>query len=554
MMSYLANFLSNSWMVFLLLNFILLVIFLLFNLNNIKKQLSGISRETWVILIIIFLAGFALRNEFYFFGTHTDGYSFIEPSKTILETGNYFYRCDAGEIGNCLSYSKHTSPPGASFLISLVFLGLGSINSYYALALSGLLSSFSIILVFMVAYLAFKKEKLALYSALIYSFIPQAIIWSGTGHMRPYGLFFVLISLMSYLVALKSGGKKTWLFVIFSTSFAAYILKMFSILPLFYSVIYLAKKGKSKALKLIRKINDYLPFLGVLFLMCLPLLKWYLVYEPTMVYPDPKFSLQYLVPRGLGILSLLFGKLNYSLGPFHTFYIPIISFFVFGYFLFFRKDRKTEYFLFGGLFSFLLFVYSIYHVHGFNSMNQHFSLQPFRIFIPKDFVRQVVSLQPFYAILAGFSFYKLEKSLEKWDNWIRYVMPLVLFIFIFSSGNFRPSGTLFEDRRASGPLYEDTYKLVNRTPNNAFIISGQHLIVQSDVFPDNRRKALDVWRYDGLKEEADKLLQENMNRTYLLTQSCQNERFENICQNLKRNYSLNTVSERGRMKLYKVEA
>lgn len=546
---HLSNFLSNPWMVFLTINLVLLLIFTFLNLDNFRKLFTDVSKRTWIVLGLVFLFGFALFNQFYFFGTHTDGYNFIEASKGILETGHYFYRCDAGAVGNCLSYSKHTSPPGASFLISLVFLAVGGINSYYALALSGILMSLSVVLVFLVSYLAFERERLALYASFIYSTIPVLVLWAGTGHMRPFGLFFVLLSLLSFLSAVRLDDKRMWLLTVFSTSFAVYILKAFLLLiPLYLLFFAWKKRGDLREHLMPDRLNEYSMTAGIATLMFLPILKWMLVYEPTMMWENPKFSLEYLVPQGLGLLLMYFGELTYPLLS-TRYYIPIISLLAFGYFLYVSRKRNAEYFLIGGIFLSLFLVYSTYLIHGFHSMDQTYSLDPLRVFIPKDFIRHAIALTPFYAIMAAFSLSKIEEAIDKVVPRSRHLAPVVLVLLVAISGLSLPNG-LFQDRRASGPLNQEKFELVNMTPDDAFIISSDHLIVQSDALRNNSRESLDIWRYNGLKDEMYTLLDRHPDTSYVMMQGCDRRRFRKFCQEIKKNYSLEPVAERRSISLY----
>ncbi|MCJ7479231.1 MAG: glycosyltransferase family 39 protein, partial [Candidatus Nanohaloarchaeota archaeon QJJ-7] len=429
-MSHLSNFLSNPWMVFLTINLALVVVFTSVNIRNFRDLFTGISRRTWIILGGVFLVGFLLFNQFYFFGTHTDGYNFIESSKGILETGHYFYRCDAGTVGNCLSYSKHTSPPGATLLISLVFLAIGGVNSYYALALSGIMMSLSILLVFLVSYLAFEREKLSLYASLIYATIPILVLWASTGHMRTFGLFFVLLSLLSFLSGMRLDDNKMWLLTIFSTAFAVYTVRSFLILPPIYIIFFLWEK-KSGILEELRsdRLNDYLTLTGIGTLIFLPILKWIIIYEPTLQYNSPKFSIDYIPTKAFGLLLMYFGELGYYLIE-TNYYIPIISFLAFGYFIYISRNRSREYFLFGLIFLSLFILISGYIIYGFYSMEQTFSISQMRVFIGKNFIRHAISLTPFYAIIAAFSLSKIEEALERINENLKYAVPLLLVLVI----------------------------------------------------------------------------------------------------------------------------
>jgi len=206
----------------MLAHFSLLIYLFWANIKNLYQEIKKIDKKIWLILLLVFIFGFYLRNSEYWLGPHTDGYVAQEAAHLWLLHGEFVKACALGNHIDCQLFEQVLSPPVFPFIIALVHLIFG-INSLNASVISAVLSSLTILLVFLIAYLIFKKEEVGLYAALIFSFIPLNIINSQTGLSRPTGLFFVGLTILFYLLALKNNKFITWLLTAVCLSYSIYV-------------------------------------------------------------------------------------------------------------------------------------------------------------------------------------------------------------------------------------------------------------------------------------------------------------------------------------------
>lgn len=207
----------------MLLHFGLWIILLFFNIKHLVSPFKNINKNTWLLLFLIFLLGFYLRNSEYWLGIHTDGYVSQEAAHYWLVQGKFVKGCALDNIHNCKLHQQVLVPAGFPFLISLfsLFFGFHSLN---ASIISALLSSLTIILTFLIAYLIFQKEDIGLVAALIFSLIPLNILESQSGASRPTGLFFVGLTTFTYLIAVKNKFKfNLWFLVALCISYSIYV-------------------------------------------------------------------------------------------------------------------------------------------------------------------------------------------------------------------------------------------------------------------------------------------------------------------------------------------
>ena len=200
------------------LNLSLIIIFLALNYPDIRKQFSRIKKTTWFILLIILLFGTSLRaitphHHMMFI----DEYWTMEASRNIVligspDTCEYVYY----EQISCTPYMKLMGTP---LLFSISFLLFG-INNYHAIYMSVILGSLSIILMFMLSYFLIRREDAALYSSLIFATYPLYIMWSGSASTNIPGIFFFLLTLVSFTLYFRIGTYKAYFLFIMTLSYA----------------------------------------------------------------------------------------------------------------------------------------------------------------------------------------------------------------------------------------------------------------------------------------------------------------------------------------------
>ncbi|MFH1234818.1 MAG: hypothetical protein V1493_04375, partial [Candidatus Diapherotrites archaeon] len=156
-------------------NFALLIVFLFLCSREIKAFFANVSRKTWFFLLLIFVFAFFLRLSFPpVHGDYSEGFWNIETANNMLTKGSAEMCQYEGFEQQCLQYRK---PAAVQFIyaLSFLFFGAGANAVFYANLIIGALLVF---LVFLVAYAIFKDETIALFSSLIFSLLPFAVVFS----------------------------------------------------------------------------------------------------------------------------------------------------------------------------------------------------------------------------------------------------------------------------------------------------------------------------------------------------------------------------------------
>lgn len=195
------------------LNFFLILILGILNFSDIKKQFRKIRRKYWLLLFIIFLLGSSLRifvSPYALLG-YDELYS-IEGAKSILLEHQYTY-CSFGYFGECYEFQLDPHTPNYPLLISISYILFG-ISNLSAMIVSLFFGNLSIISIFLVTYLLFKKESVGLYSAFMLGILPLHIKYSSSAAPEPTFMFFVLLSVLSFLLAYKINTKRIIYFAI----------------------------------------------------------------------------------------------------------------------------------------------------------------------------------------------------------------------------------------------------------------------------------------------------------------------------------------------------
>lgn len=490
-----------SWLFyFMLVHFVFLVYLFWANLKNLYHKIKKIDKKIWLILLLVFLFGFYLRNSSYWLGPHTDGYVSQESAHLWIIYGEQVKACALGNHADCQLFEKVLAPPGFPFIISLVHLIFG-IHSLNASILSAILSTLTILLVFLIAYFIFKKETIGLYAALIFSLIPLNIINSQTGLSRPTGLFFVGLTILFYLLALKNNKLTTWLLVVASLSYSIYVRQEnYILLPLLFIFFIIFKWQIIKKFfkdiikkKINFKIISKIIILFLIFLILqIPALYWLLNNNVYNNYPGGGiYGLHY---KGFFIQGQAILKQMLNLSPF---YYPIFHYniiisivFFFSLLLLIIIWRKEHYFIISLFLAYFL-VYSLMFDGNIIGTGE----------LTSDYLRRSLMFHLPYAIIAGYGIYILtlikKKSLFLGISLILLIVFFTNLFFIPSSislydkvkGFYFPKHIFKDIRVIDGFSDTNSYFLaLGKTPNNCLVITGRHMIVINDYFKNNQRK------------------------------------------------------------------
>ena len=205
------------------LNFVLLLFFVCFNFRKFKSFFREIKKRTWWLLLLVILLALFLRI-------------FISPHGTLMFEDEGWYMDTAEKVleadFNYFSDGIYKST-GWPFIISLSFFLFGKDNlvAHYASSVLGILTVFNI---FCLSLLLFKKEKIALWSAFLFSLIPVHIVWSGSAETAVPSIFFVTLALFFSVLYFKQRTNPLLWLSLFAIIFAAQVrMENYLLLPLF---------------------------------------------------------------------------------------------------------------------------------------------------------------------------------------------------------------------------------------------------------------------------------------------------------------------------------
>ncbi|UCC91391.1 MAG: glycosyltransferase family 39 protein [Candidatus Aenigmatarchaeota archaeon] len=399
----------NFQLLIFLANLILMLVFFLLIVKHVKAGFKKIGRNTLILLFLIFLIGLALRIPLTPYHIMTDEYYYMEVAKNILKTGEpdlcAYINIDTE---SCRLYMK---PPLFPFILSLVFIFFG-VNSLAAISVSVAAGSLSIILIFLLAYLLFRKREVGLWSAFLFALNPIHITWSKTAETNVTSLFLTLLVFVLFLFYFRVRDKKILFLGLFTTMFAVNLRPENGVLIiLVFLLFYLFDCDPLKLVIKNLKNKEFWVWGAVLMVILIPNL---------IFVSDNLFKPSLYVCQENGcynqIFSLEAAKNNwemYGLLSFfsHNFHPLILGSLALLSFLFIRGYKKELTFLWAYFLSFYL------------------------MFITYNFAgaRLLIPLYLAIAVLAGFSLFRLRGCLEKYLKFFA-----VLFLLILTAVSFYP--------------------------------------------------------------------------------------------------------------------
>ena len=315
------QFMRGSLFYILLANFALVCIFFVISRKDITARFGKIGKRAWIVFVIILIMGSSLR--FNSPGCSDSAglcFNYVETAKEMLKTQHV---------------SDLWHPKAYSLLMAIGFFFFGqNYNVVYFFNL--MISSLTIFLVFLLAYVLFKREDAALFSTLIYSLFPMSIIYAKLNESQTTSTFFLVLTIIVYLISLSANKRNIYTLFFLLMVFSLHARTDVSIfIPLFVLGFILNRKDISmKELKI--------PV--VIFLMLMIPASYYYVFGAKLYGPSESHpyserhyfaSLEYMLPNVQRLLS------DNLIAP--DFYPIVLYIFLLFSLLFFVKERGVAY-------------------------------------------------------------------------------------------------------------------------------------------------------------------------------------------------------------------
>ncbi len=548
-------FLDNHIILYLSTHLIALLYLLLLNRRAIAKHFTGIKKNTWIMLLIIFLLGFSLRNSEYWYGLNTDDYASIEGAKYLLVEGKYVRACAHGMLGECYAYHYALQPPGSSFLAALVYMAFG-INSIPVLILFGILSSLTVIIVFLLCHLLFRNEYVGLYSSLIFSVIPLNIIFSGTGCERILSVFFISLAVLFYLIAIRNNDLKSWVLFALSLSFSIYMRQENYVLLLMFIAGFLLFRYD-----ILRNLRKLLVAGAVFMLFQIHVMYW-TVFSPVA---------QVIHPLGLPVMShMCMIRAAPYIAWFLTGFVPFGKLMPYNYlasFFFFAGICISVYYVLSGKRShyglFFVFLWFLIFFMAYSSYCMNF-MEGLSHDPDGSYMRYCIQFSVPYSILTGYAIYLLHgilrkriphKILKKRMPYKAISMAITILILaaiaLISLLHTLPSGIFMDSRTMHD---HGNFPAIMRIPQNSTIITSLWMLVASDVV-DGERKVISLSTMVNKEtpEHSIRLIHESSDVYYIKEPSC--DTYPGViygCEFIRKNLNLSYSFSEGGTEVYRV--
>ncbi len=198
---------------FLVIIFFLIIFACIINARNFVKVFKPIPQKTWILLGSIVIIGLIINvavvprvhRIFY----DEDIYENIAQNIAYLKKAGM---CNDGMndhgIYQCYSLEYNKQPNAWPYLLSVVFQ-IAGVHERAAFLTNNMMYALSIITAFLIAYLLFGDYLSGIYAALIFSLIPEGLMWSNSVTVEPSFVLFSGLTILSILIFLTTRETKS---------------------------------------------------------------------------------------------------------------------------------------------------------------------------------------------------------------------------------------------------------------------------------------------------------------------------------------------------------
>ncbi len=440
--SFIEEFLRDHYFNISTLHLFLILILFFLNFSSIQKKFNRIKKKTWISLLIIVIFGLFVRlwlspaGDPIYAGWESKmaaKYFFLDHKHHFCLVGNYEY-CEKYEF-------QRIERPGLPYLLALSFLFFGISNEtvFYISILFGILTVLGI---FLLSYVLFKKENPALFSALLLSVLPLHIFFSSFCDESNVALFFSILTILIFLISLEINTIQlyslSFLFLVYSMAVRVENIVLLVVFA-FCFLIYKKKKLRNLQEFIYKKLS--VPLILFFVFGFLPWSYWFIFSYELGLAGEISFGLTYFWDNFLFLIRHWSGYIQYFLGLLFLFFLGLS-------WLYFHKYNQ-QIFLLGIWFVAFNLLYLSY-----NGPHQ---------------LRYILMTYPPIVLLFGVG---VQAFIEKLKIKGRLLPLLIAILIVFSSGI--PGGILKNERIDYGWSYEivdDTRKAARRLNESDYIVT-----------------------------------------------------------------------------------
>ena len=279
--------------------------------------------------LFLFVISFVLREFLipHIYHVYYDAFYYQEIAKNIYYNHS-FSRILMGSHFHLNLLANSHRPGGYPFLLAFIFRVFG-ISENVAFLVNVIMGSFSVVFVFWIAYLFFRKIDVSIWSAVVFLFLPVHLRYSTSASSDIFALCFILAGGLLLLVYLDTRKKSLFYLVGLLIVFSSYIrpenILLYLILP--GLLIHEYKKGYFSA-------NDVRDYAFFIFMFIAPLI----IQIPKLVAQECSNANVYFLSFGHLVNNLL-SNFEY-LFDFRYHSLASTIFFLLGVVYLFTKNKK----------------------------------------------------------------------------------------------------------------------------------------------------------------------------------------------------------------------
>lgn len=477
---------------FYLITFIAFLALLIIFHKPLLKNLKHIKKNAWMIILIIFILAFAVREivppkttRLFF-----DEDIYLDMAKQIVTSAKSCL-CDYGNKTECFNCELMKWPVGHPFLISIPFLIFGYsdlVASHFMI----LLSSLSVVFVFLSAYLLFEDKRIAIFSSLVLALLPVHILWSVTSSADVTFSFFTSLVLFFSILSSKSNDLRIHAIALLALSLAVQAkTESIVLIPLYFITQIIMKRDY---LKLVGKWSYTLMVVASILLMSIYFIHTlYFGRTDTWGSSGEKFGIEYMRSNLVSNLSYWFeayavtekgaydGKQLYQ--PIMFTIVALIGLVAL------IKNNPRKFLLLSSWFGALFLLYLSFYAGS--------------IYYGVD-VRYVLPQYIPFSLICGFGFFSiLNLSGNKSDKNKFFIALISLMLIYFSIYALKMHVSPEQIQESHGArLYRDTVvNFASKQPDDCYFIS--HV---SSIYSWLGKGHMQIWYVD--KPEFDQILKE----------------------------------------------